>query len=172
VRREGAVPIGSGAGNSWVRHRFSGAYLRDTLLDAGLLVETLETATTWSKLPGLYSGVGAALSESLQRDGKRPLVGCHISHLYPTGASLYFTVLAAAQSGREVEQWTDAKRAANQAIVALGGTASHHHAVGIAHKDIVANDLGGVSGLGVEALRAVKQRLDPAGILNPGKLLP
>lgn len=172
LRGEGAVPIGSSAGNSWARHRFSGAYLRDTLLDEGLLVETLETATTWSKLPGLYAAVGTALSDSLQRGRVRPLVGCHISHLYPTGASLYFTVLAAADAGREDDQWSAAKFAANQAIVAAGGTATHHHAVGTAHRDIVEHDLGGVGGVGIAALRAIKQRLDPAGILNPGKLLP
>jgi alkyldihydroxyacetonephosphate synthase len=172
LRSEGTVPIGASAGNSWARHRFSGAYLRDTLLDEGALVETLETATTWSKLPGLYAAVGAALSDSLQRGGVKPLVGCHISHLYPTGASLYFTVLAAAEAGRESEQWGAAKLAANRAIVDAGGTASHHHAVGTAHRDIVVHDLGGVAGVGVKALRAIKDRLDPAGILNPGKLLP
>jgi alkyldihydroxyacetonephosphate synthase len=78
-------------------------------------------------------------------------------------------VLAAATPGHEVEQWAAAKRAANDAIVAAGGTITHHHAVGTVHREHVAADLGA---LGVEALRAVKQRLDPAAILNPGKLLP
>jgi alkyldihydroxyacetonephosphate synthase len=166
------VSLGTSAGNSWLHHRFSGPYLRDSLLDAGVLVETLETATTWARLSGLYTGVGRALSESLGQNGKPPLVGCHISHLYPTGASLYFTVLANTSSGREIEQWEAAKRAANHAIVAAGGTASHHHAIGTAHREIVINDLGGPSGVGIEALRALKNYLDPAGILNPGKLLP
>jgi alkyldihydroxyacetonephosphate synthase len=172
LRAERGVPLGKSAGNSWVSHRFSGPYLRDTLLDSGVLAETLETATTWSGLSGLYDGVRRALTDSLRRDGRAPLVGCHISHLYPTGASLYFTVLTAADTGREVEQWSAAKHAANQAIVAAGGTASHHHAVGTAHREIVEPDLGGAPGVGVEALRAVKSYLDPAGILNPGKLLP
>jgi alkyldihydroxyacetonephosphate synthase len=108
----------------------------------------------------------------LRHNGKPPLVGCHISHLYPTGASLYFSVLANADTGREIEQWAVAKHAANAAIVAAGGTASHHHAVGTAHREIVTTDLGGADRVGVEALRAVKDYLDPAGILNPGKLLP
>jgi len=172
LRSERAVPLGKSAGASWVAHRFSGPYLRDTLLDSGVLAETLETATTWSGLAGLYDGVRQALTDSLRRDGRAPLVGCHISHIYPTGASLYFTVLAAADTGAEVEQWSAAKHAANQAIVAAGGTASHHHAVGTAHRDIVEPDLGGAPGIGVEALRALKSYLDPAGILNPGKLLP
>jgi alkyldihydroxyacetonephosphate synthase len=172
LRAEHAVPLGKSAGNSWVEHRFSGPYLRDTLLDSGVLAETLETATTWRRLPELYSAVGTALSESLQRDGRPPLVGCHISHVYPTGASLYFTVLASADTGGEVEQWSAAKRAANHALVSAGGTASHHHAVGTAHREIVEPDLGGAPGVGVAALRALKAELDPAGILNPGKLLP
>jgi alkyldihydroxyacetonephosphate synthase len=172
LRDEHAVPLGASAGASWKSHRFTAPYLRDTLLDTGVLAETLETATTWSQLPGLYAGVGHALKDSLRHNGKPPLVGCHISHIYPTGASLYFTVLAHADSGREIEQWAAAKHAANEAIVAAGGTASHHHAVGTAHREIVATDLGGTNGVGVEALRALKTHLDPAGILNPGKLLP
>ncbi|HVT64381.1 MAG TPA: FAD-binding oxidoreductase [Mycobacteriales bacterium] len=172
LRSEKAAPLGSGAGRSWEHNRFSGPYLRDTLLDEGVLAETLETATTWSQLQGLYDGVRDALSSSLMRDGRPPLIGCHISHVYPAGASLYFTVLAAAQSGGEVEQWAAAKQAANRAIVAAHGTVSHHHAVGTAHRDAVTADLGGDDLVGITALRAVKDALDPAGILNPGKLLP
>jgi alkyldihydroxyacetonephosphate synthase len=172
LRTERAVPLGTSAGTSWEHHRFAAPYLRDSLLDAGALAETLETATTWAQLDELYAGVGRALTDSLPHNGKPPVVGCHISHLYPTGASLYFTVLANADPGREIEQWSAAKQAANNAIVAAGGTASHHHAVGTAHRDIVATDLGGTSGVGIEALRALKAHLDPAGILNPGKLLP
>ena len=172
LRSENAAPLGSGAGQSWEHNRFSGPYLRDTLIDEGVLAETLETATTWTQLQGLYDGVRAALSSTLTRDGRAPLIGCHISHVYPAGASLYFTVLAAAQSGHEVEQWAAAKEAANSAIVAAHGTVSHHHAVGTAHRDAVTTDLGGDQLVGVAALRAVKEALDPAGILNPGKLLP
>jgi alkyldihydroxyacetonephosphate synthase len=172
LRTERAVALGRGGGESWERHRFAGPYLRDTLLDAGVLAETLETAATWTRLPKVYAGVTRALSDSLQHDGKPPLVGCHVSHVYPTGASLYFTALARAEQGREIKQWSAAKHAANDAIVAAGGTASHHHAVGTAHRDIVVTDLGGTDGVGVEALRAMKAYLDPAGILNPGKLLP
>src|SRR3954451_432184 len=165
LKAAGAASLGKPAGEAWVHGRFTGPYLRDSLLDAGVLAETLETATTWQRLPALYDGVRRALHDSL---GKT-LVGCHISHLYPTGASLYFTALAAAEPGREGEQWAAAKRAVNDAIVGAGGTVSHHHAVGTAHRDHVGAEL---SAVGLEALRAVKRRLDPAGILNPGKLLP
>ncbi|HWA65271.1 MAG TPA: FAD-binding oxidoreductase [Mycobacteriales bacterium] len=173
VMRAGhAVGLGTAAGKSWEHNRFSGPYLRDTLLDEGVLAETLETATTWSKLPGLYQGVREALTGALTRDGRPPLVGCHVSHVYPAGASLYFTVLAAASPGAELEQWAAAKSAANAAIVAADGTVTHHHAVGTAHRDAAVTDLGGAELVGVAALRAVKERLDPVGILNPGKLLP
>jgi alkyldihydroxyacetonephosphate synthase len=166
VRSGGGVALGAAAGRSWEHARFAAPVLRDTLLDTGVLAETLETAATWTTLPGVYDAVRDALTRELGRT----VVGCHVSHLYASGASLYFTVLAAAQSGHEIEQWTRAKSAANDAIVSAGGTITHHHAVGTAHRGHVTADLGGP--VGVSALKAVKQALDPVGILNPGKLLP
>jgi alkyldihydroxyacetonephosphate synthase len=139
------------------------------LLDAGYLAETLETATTWSRLSALDAAVTDALESALAGLGTPALVGCHVSHVYPDGASLYFTVLARRRPGDEVAQWETAKRAAGEAIARTEGTATHHHGVGIAHLPWVAGDL---SPLGVEVLRAVKATLDPAGVLNPGKLLP
>ena len=92
---------------------------------------------------------------------------CHVSHVYPSGASLYFTFLArAGRRGAELEQWRAAKTAATDAIVAAGGTITHHHAVGRDHADWLRAEDGE---LGVEALRAVKERLDPAGVMNPGQ---
>ena len=93
---------------------------------------------------------------------------CHVSHLYRSGASLYFTFLAR-QSGAPLEQWRAAKSAASEAIVAAGGTITHHHAVGRDHAAWMPAEVGEL-GLGV--IRAAKERLDPAGIMNPGKLLP
>jgi alkyldihydroxyacetonephosphate synthase len=166
---EHGVSLGRSAGEAWRRGRFSGPYLRDDLLDHGILVETLETATDWHKLPHLHAAVRDALADALRHDGRPPLVGCHISHVYPTGASLYFTVLTGARPGAEIEQWDAAKQAATNAIMASGGTLTHHHAVGSVHAPWLAEEIGE---LGVDVLRAVKSRLDPAGILNPGKLLP
>ncbi|MFE6864980.1 FAD-binding oxidoreductase [Kitasatospora sp. NPDC057692] len=160
----GGSPLGEAPARAWEHGRFNAPYLRDALLDAGALCETLETAATWQQLPGLRFAVTAALTEALPG----ALVLCHISHVYPTGASLYFTVVAAL--GEEpLERWAAAKRAAGDAIVRSGGTITHHHAVGTDHRPWMASEIGD---LGVRVLRAVKAELDPAGILNPGKLIP
>ncbi|MFD0665080.1 FAD-binding oxidoreductase [Thermocatellispora tengchongensis] len=160
----GGEPLGPEPGEGWARGRYSAPYLRDALLAAGATAETLETAGFWSALPALYESVRAALREALGS----PLVMCHISHVYETGASLYFTVVTA-QGPDPVGEWARAKRAANEAIVAAGGTISHHHGVGRDHLAAYAAEIGEV---GVEILRAVKERLDPAGVLNPGVLVP
>ena len=160
-----AVP---GAGETWARDRYRGPYLRDALLDAGALVETLETVAFWSALPRLYEGVITALRESLSAQGAPPVVVCHISHVYAAGASLYFTV-ACAQLDDPVAQWRGAKAAAGDAILAAGGSITHHHGVGRDHVEWYAQEIGD---LGVAALAAVKARLDPQGILNPGILIP
>lgn len=156
------------AGTAWERDRYRGPYLRDALLSAGALAETLETATFWSGLPALYAGVAGALRESLTAAGTPPVVLCHISHVYPAGASLYFTVgCAAAQDA--IGQWQAAKAAAGEAIAAAGGSITHHHGVGTDHVPWYIREVGP---LGAAALRAVKAKLDPAGIMNPGVLLP
>ena len=168
LRRGGGVALGTRPGLAWARSRFEAPYLRDDLLDLGILVETLETATTWSRLDPLHRAVSGALHAALSARGTPPLVGCHVSHLYRAGASLYFTVLARQERGAEIEQWRAAKTAASDAIVAEGGTITHHHAVGRAHLPWMDAESGE---LGRAALRAVKDRLDPAGVMNPGKLL-
>jgi alkyldihydroxyacetonephosphate synthase len=169
LRRGGAAYLGQGAGRSWEHGRFQGPYLRDTLMDMGALVETLETSHTWSRLGQLHDAVAAAIRDSLAGQGTPGLAFSHVSHAYPDGASLYFTFIARAREGAELEQWTAVKRAASQAIVAHGGTITHHHAVGRDHVPYMEDEVGEI---GVEVLRAMKARLDPAGIMNPGKLIP
>jgi alkyldihydroxyacetonephosphate synthase len=166
LRGGGAAPLGSSPGRSWERSRYDGPYLRDELLGMGVFVETLETAHTWSRLAELYQAVSGALKDSL---GSASIVMCHLSHAYADGASLYFTFFARARPGEEIEQWRRAKTAACEAIVSCEGTITHHHAVGRDHAPYMPAEVGE---LGIEALRAVKERLDPAGIMNPGKLLP
>jgi alkyldihydroxyacetonephosphate synthase len=169
LRAGGGLRLGRKPGEAWLRSRYAGPYLRDELLDRGLLVETLETAASWSNLEALYGAVGNALRESLAGCGTPPLVMGHISHLYRSGASLYFTFLARRDDAAPLEQWRTAKLAASEAILATGGTITHHHAVG---RDHVAWMRAEVGELGLDLIRAAKERLDPAGIMNPGKLLP
>jgi alkyldihydroxyacetonephosphate synthase len=169
VRREGGMAVGRSPGEAWLASRFSAPYLRDELLTQGVMVETLETATKWSNVEMLHRAVGGAIAEALSTAGTPGLVMCHVSHLYETGASLYFTFLARQQEGAELEQWRAVKQAASSAIVSGGGTITHHHAVGRDHAPWMKDEVGRE---GLAALRALKDELDPAGIMNPGKLLP
>jgi alkyldihydroxyacetonephosphate synthase len=164
LRRAGAMPVGERPGRGWLAARYAGPHLRDDLLDRGVLVETLETATSWSNLEALKGAVTNALEDALTA----PLVMCHVSHLYATGASLYFTALAAQDASDPFGQWRRAKAAATDAIVATGGTISHHHAVGADHAPWMPAEVGV---LGHDVLRVLKERCDPAGVMNPGKLL-
>jgi alkyldihydroxyacetonephosphate synthase len=169
LRRAGGLSLGRGPGEAWAAGRYAAPYLRDVLLDRGVMVETLETATQWSRLLELHGAVAGALRQALEGRGTPPLVACHVSHVYPSGASLYFTFLARQEEGAELEQWEAAKRAASDAIAARRATITHHHAIGRDHLPWMAAEVGPV---GVDALRALKAQLDPAGIMNPGKLVP
>jgi alkyldihydroxyacetonephosphate synthase len=166
--RGGAVYLGQSAGRSWEHGRYQGPYLRDTLMGMGAMVETLETSHTWTELASLHAAVGGAIRDSLAGQGTPGLVFCHISHAYADGASLYFTFISRSREGAEVEQWRQVKQAACEAIVASGGTITHHHAVGRDHAPYMEAEVGRT---GLDVLRAVKEQLDPAGIMNPGKLL-
>jgi alkyldihydroxyacetonephosphate synthase len=160
----GGRDLGEGPGRAWASGRFDAPYLRDSMLDVGVLVETLETATFWSNRDRLYTDVKAALESRLEG----AMVLCHISHVYETGCSLYFTV-AAREGDDPIAQWTVAKSAASDAITEAGATITHHHAVGTDHKPWLAQEIGPV---GVAMLQGLKRAVDPAGILNPGVLIP
>jgi alkyldihydroxyacetonephosphate synthase len=132
------------------------------------MVETLETATQWSNLAALHRAVGEAITQALSACGTPGLAMCHVSHLYETGASLYFTFLASRREQDEIGQWSAVKQAASRAIVEGGGTITHHHAVGRDHMPWMGQEIGTAS---LSALRAMKRELDPRAIMNPGKLL-
>ncbi|HEX3608058.1 MAG TPA: FAD-binding oxidoreductase [Solirubrobacterales bacterium] len=168
LRRGGAVYLGQGAGRSWEHGRYQGPYLRDTLMEMGAIVETLETSHTWTELDGLHEAVGGAIRASLSGQGTPGMVFCHLSHAYADGASLYFTFIARVRRGAELEQWREVKRAASEAIVARGGTITHHHGVGRDHAPYMEAEVGRT---GLDVLHAVKEQLDPTGIMNPQKLL-
>jgi alkyldihydroxyacetonephosphate synthase len=158
--RWGGRPLGARPGRAWAASRFAGPHLRDDLLDRGVMVETFETATAWSNLMALHAAVRAALP------GVH--VGAHVSHLYATGASLYYTVLGAQDHADPAGQWRALKATVTEAILAAGGTLTHHHAIGRDHAPWLEREAGAT---GMALLRALKAECDPAGIMNPGKLL-
>ena len=167
-KRNGAFGIGSGVGKTWLNERFELPYLRDVLLSHCILVDTLETATTWDKLETLHFAIKKSIENAISETGVSGLAFAHVSHAYRDGASIYFTFVAAQVKGREVEQWLRIKKAATDSIMRNGGTLSHHHGIGRDHAPWIKDELGPN---GVALLKAVKKQLDPKGIMNPGKLL-
>lgn len=166
-----AVPsanLGSGPARRWHAERFEMPYLRDSLIDHGVLVDTVETAASWSNLPTVYRAGGKALQEALWETCGAGFVLCHVSHVYPDGASLYFTFLGKAQEGKEVAHWEAIKDAVTPALVDAGGALSHHHGIGADHAPYLRRVIGED---GLVVLNALKRELDPEGIMNPGKLM-
>lgn len=168
IARHGGLRLPGKVARAWEHGRFGGPYFRDELVGHAILADTLETATTWDNLERLYQGVQQAIRTTFADAGTPCLLQCHVSHVYATGASLYFTFLAR-EADDPLAQWSAVKAAACEAILAHGGTITHHHAVGTDHRPYLTTELGP---LGVRVLAAVKRELDPHGILNPGKLIP
>ena len=164
----GAANTGAGPAGTWYRERFETPYLRDSLLYHGILVDTVETAASWSDLAAVYRQGGRALQEALWEHGAAGLVLCHVSHVYPDGASLYFTFFGKAREGQEIAQWEAVKDAVTRAFLDAGGALSHHHGIGADHAPYLGRVIGED---GLLVLRALKRDLDPEGIMNPGKLL-
>jgi alkyldihydroxyacetonephosphate synthase len=140
-------------------------YVRDLLVRLGVLADTFETAVTWERLSALHGAVVAATTGAL---GEPCRVTCRLTHAYPDGAAPYFTVLAPVRPGEELERWAAMKAAASEAILAAGGTITHHHAVGRDHRPWYDRQRPEPF---AAALRAAKAAVDPAGMLNPGVLL-
>ncbi|QEC47125.1 FAD-binding oxidoreductase [Baekduia soli] len=156
---------GPGAAGAWREAFLAMPYLRDALLQLGVLADTFETAVTWDRFDAFHAAVTGAVREAL---GEPCRVTCRFTHVYPDGPAPYYTVLAPARHGDELAQWEAMKRAASDAILAAGGTITHHHAVGRDHRpwyDEQRPDLFAA------ALRAAKRAVDPAGLLNPGVLV-
>lgn len=169
LRRSGAVPLGARAGRAWERGRFHGPYLREGLLDLGLLVETFETAAPWSAYAGAVRETANSVSEAMARSGANGRLLCHLSHAYRDGASIYFTVVASAGPNGPAASWRDIKEAALAAFRRLDLPVSHHHGIGRDHREAFEARVGDT---GVQAIEGLRNALDPAGIMNPGCLLP
>lgn len=165
---EGGADLGEAGVAAWEAEYYAAPYLRDELIDRGYLVDTLETAASWSALHSLYAATRQAIREVFNGWGLDALLLCHLSHAYPDGGSLYFTLLAPQLPGRERAQWWEVKRAATEAILEHGGTLSHHHGIGVDHRQWMEAEHGKAS---LTALQGLKRALDPQGIMNPGKVL-
>jgi alkyldihydroxyacetonephosphate synthase len=165
----GGVSAGKTFGREWIRKRFRTPYLRNALWEAGYAVDTLETAISWSAVPGMIRDIERALDEALAGTGEVVHFFTHLSHLYPWGSSLYTTCLfRLAQDPEEnLHRWRRLKEGASKAIVAQGGTISHQHGVGVDHAPYLPAEKGP---LGMAVLGDLCRRFDPSGIMNPGKL--
>ena len=172
-KHHGAFDLGRGAGEKWKRTRYDVPYLRDYMMDYALLCDAFETATVWSRVRELYRDGVRSLQEAYRSEtGHGGYLGCHLSHLYDTGACLYFTIGVRAREGASPAemsaQYTAIKAAASEAFVRNGGTLSHHHAVGYEHAPWMSREH---SEPALRALARIKDELDPKGIMAPGNLL-
>jgi alkyldihydroxyacetonephosphate synthase len=164
-----------GAVGAWRGAFLMAPYLRDTFVACGVLSETFETAVTWDRFEEFHASVMATARKAVaevsgvKAEGPgAPRVSCRFTHVYPDGVAPYFTVLAPAVRGGEVEQWDEIKAAVSDALIEGGGTITHHHAVGRDHRPWYDRQRPGPF---AAALRAAKAELDPAGMLNPGVLI-
>ena len=153
---------------AWRASFLRGPHLRDGLVQLGVVSETFETAVTWDRFWELHEGVLAAARQAVLRECGGGVVTCRFTYVYPDGPAPYYSVFAPGRPGQELEQWDAIKRAASEAIEALGGTITHHHAVGRDHRPWYLRE---VPQLFADALRGAKAELDPAWIMNPGVLL-
>jgi alkyldihydroxyacetonephosphate synthase len=165
-RRHGGVALGERPGQSWRRSRYEAPHLRESLMARGLGVDTFETAAPWSRLAGVYTAVGAALSRAIgESSGGSPgIVMCHLSHSYPDAACLYFTAVFP-RAGDALAQWRAIKRAACEAMVAAGSTISHHHGLGADHAPYAQREKGDAS---LRLLRALAREIDPKRVMATG----
>ena len=170
TRSQGGVHLGQVLGRQWQKNRFRVPYLRNALWDAGYAVDTAETAAEWDRVPGLVTAIEGALRGGLRSEMERVHVTSHLSHVYPSGSSIYTTFVfrIAPDPDATLERWRTLKSAASEAIVRLGGTISHQHGVGTDHLPYMRAEKGD---LGLEALRVLHAQFDPDGLMNPGKLV-
>ena len=169
VGRHRGIAVGTSIGRAWAKNRFRGPYLRNGLWDAGIAVETVETCVPWSGAAAMLASIEGAGRVSLVAENERVHVFTHLSHVYRQGCSVYTTFVyrLAADADANLARWLGIKTAASEAVVAGGGTISHQHGVGLDHMPWLPAEKGE---LGMALLRAAARELDPAEMMNPGKL--
>ena len=166
--RRGGGDGSTSAAGSWRKAFLRAPYLRDVFIAIGVLSETFETAITWNRFPDLHRLVMERTNQAVREVCGSGSVTCRFTHVYPDGPAPYYTVLAPARRGAELEQWAEIKRAAADAVLEGGGTITHHHAVGRDHRPWYDRQRPDPF---AAALRAAKAAVDPAGALNPGVLI-
>ena len=165
--RSGDEGAREGAAGAWRSAFVNAPYLRDVLVRAAVISETFETAITWDRFESFHAAVMRATRDAVTRVCGSGSVACRFTHVYPDGVAPYYTVLAPGRRGSELEQWAEIKTAASEALLAAGGSITHHHAVGRDHRPWYDRERPDAF---ARALRAAKRELDPAGVLNPGVL--
>jgi len=163
AKKNGGFSTGTSPTKKWLEQRYSSAYLRDPLMDLGIMTDTLETAVMWDNLIPLWKAVREYLKK---RD--KTVVMVHISHVYENGANLYFTFLSPMKKGDELNEYAEYHHGIIETIQANKGSLSHHHGVGRNLAPWMEKELGTES---MKLMQAVKDHLDPNGIMNPGKTL-
>lgn len=159
---------GDAASAEWRAAFLDAPYLQTTLVSVGLLADTFETACPWSRFDALHTDVVASVKAVMRRSGRRGIVSCRFTHVYPDGPAPYYTFVVPAIRGGELEQWQELKAAASEALLRNGATITHHHAVGRMHRPWYDRERPELFG---RILEAAKRTLDPAGVLNPGVLI-
>jgi alkyldihydroxyacetonephosphate synthase len=167
-RGGGESESGGGAVGSWREAFLRAPYLRDTFVAIGVLSETFETAITWDRFDEFHESVLGRARQAVDEVCGQGSVTCRFTHAYPDGVAPYYTILAPARRGSELEQWGEIKAAVSDAVIAAGGTITHHHAVGRDHRPWYDRQRPQPF---AEALRGAKAAVDPAGALNPGVLI-
>ena len=153
----------------WKQAFLDAPYLQSALVSMGVVCDTIETACTWDRFAALHDAVTKAVDAAMKEACGGGIVTCRFTHVYSDGPAPYYTFVAPGRPGAELEQWAKIKSAASEALLAHGGTITHHHAVGRLHRPWWEKER---SPLFEAVLVAAKDRLDPGGILNPGCLLP
>lgn len=154
-------------GNKWAESRFKLPYLRDTLVEHSIYIDTMETLVHWKNIQKLHQALTKELNKCAAFNKNKGIFLAHISHIYPNAACMYFTLITPMLKGRETEQWQEIKDLVTNTIMQHDGAVSHHHSVGLDHQKWYKKY---TDTLALDLLKAIKQKLDPKGIMNPGKL--
>ena len=165
---ESADDRGDTTEGSWRRRFFDAPYTFNALVSMGVLVDTFETAVTWDRFPELHEAIQETVLNAMHEECGAGFLSCRFTHVYEDGPAPYYTMLAPAEVGRELEQWEAIKRAASDVLLEHGATITHHHAVGRVHREHYHRE---APDRYLDALRSMKRTLDPEGIMNPGALL-